>query len=67
MEKTIASRAALESMVKSILKQREATKDRRPKIVRASVARGSLSAFWYLEERSPSYRSGPLPLSRRHF
>jgi hypothetical protein len=36
MEKRIASSAALESMVRSILQQHEATKDRRPKIVRAS-------------------------------
>jgi hypothetical protein len=39
MEKRIASSAALESMVKSILTQHEATKDRRPKIVRASDTR----------------------------
>jgi hypothetical protein len=39
MEKRIASSAALESMVKSILQQHEATKDRHPKIVRASETR----------------------------
>jgi hypothetical protein len=39
MEKRIASSAALESMVKSILMQHEATKDRRPKIVRTSETR----------------------------
>ena len=39
MEKRIASSAALESMVKFILKQHETTKDRRPKIVPASDKR----------------------------
>jgi hypothetical protein len=41
MEKRIASSAALESMVKSILKQHEATKDRRPKIIRADKRRAN--------------------------
>jgi hypothetical protein len=39
MEKRIASSAALESMVKSILQQHDVTKDRRPKIVRTSAKR----------------------------
>jgi hypothetical protein len=46
MEKTVASRAALESMVQAILKQHEATKDRRPKIVRASET--LLPADWHV-------------------
>ena len=46
MEKTVASRAALESMVMAILKQHEATKDRLPKIVRASET--LLPANWHV-------------------
>jgi hypothetical protein len=41
MEKRIVSSAALESMVKSLLKQHEATKDRRPKIIRADKPRAN--------------------------
>ena len=41
MERRIASSAALESMVKFILKQHETTKDHRPKIVPAGKRRAN--------------------------